>query len=116
MVYFLRMSTDYEVVNVSRTLVGIENPTCVESIPILTTSDQLVEANEQFSVSLTSSSFIVTISNSSLLVTIENDDGKSVMHMQMITTRLLTIKHSHNCSYTPVMCVCGLYMRSWIPL
>ena len=70
------MPTDYEVVNISRMLVSIENPNCVESIPILTTSDQLVEGNEQFSVSLTSNSFIVTISNSSLLVTIENDDSK----------------------------------------
>ena len=70
------LSTDYELINISRTLVSIENPNCVETIPIIITNDALVEANEQFSVSLTSNSFIVTISNSSLLVTIENDDGR----------------------------------------
>ena len=63
-------------VNFSRTLVAIQNQDCVEAVFINTTNDSLVEAAEQFSISLTSNSFIVAITNSSLLVTIAIDDCK----------------------------------------
>ena len=72
------LSTDYTLVNFSRTLTSIENPDCVESVFINIIDDSLVEANETFSLSLTSSSFIVDISNSLLLVVIQNDDRMSL--------------------------------------
>ena len=70
-------STDYALVNFSRTLTSIENPECVEGVSINTIDDSLVEGNETFSLSLTSSSFIVNISNSLLLVDIQIDDRMS---------------------------------------
>lgn len=69
------LSLDYIMVNFSRTLMSIENPECVESVSIITIDDSLVETNELFSLTLTSSSFIVDISNSSLLVDIQIDDS-----------------------------------------
>ena len=69
-------TTDYEMVNFSRTLMIIDNSSCVEAISIVTLSDGLVEADEEFTVFLTSNSFVVAISNSSLIITIENHDSK----------------------------------------
>lgn len=70
-------STDYEMINVSITLTNIEHPNCTASFFIMATDDDLIEAEEQFTVTLTSSNFIVTVSNSSLLVTIENDNDNN---------------------------------------
>ena len=64
--------------NFSRTLTSIENPECVEGVSINTIDDSLVEGNESFSLSLTSSSFIVDISDSLLLVIIQIDDRMSL--------------------------------------
>ena len=72
------LSTDYTLVNFSRTLTSIENPECVENISINAIDDSLVEANEFFFISLTSSSFIVDISNSILSFTIRNNDRMSL--------------------------------------
>ena len=63
-------------VNITRTLVGIQNPMCVESIQVFILSDSLVEADETFNISLSSNSFIVTIDNPNLQFTIESDDSK----------------------------------------
>ena len=75
---------DYEMVNFTRTLVGIQNPMCVEGFLISTLEDSLVEAYEEFTIQLTSSSFIVSTANDTIQITIENDDGehKSVSQPQ----------------------------------
>ena len=75
---YMTLSTDYTLVNFSRTLTSIENPECVEIVFINTIDDSLVEGNETFSLSLTSSSFIVDISDSLLLVVIQIDDRMSL--------------------------------------
>lgn len=75
---YMALSTDYTMVNFSRTLTSIENPACVENISVYTIDDSLVEANEFFSLSLTSNSFIVDISNSILPFTIRNNDRMSI--------------------------------------
>ena len=67
---------DYEMVNFTRTLVGILNPMCVEGFLISNLEDSLVEAYEQFTIQLTSSSFIVSTADDTIQITIENDDGE----------------------------------------
>jgi hypothetical protein len=70
--------SDYEMVNFTRTLVGILNPMCVEGFFISNLEDSLVEAYEQFTIQLTSSSFIVSTADDTIQITIENDDVLSV--------------------------------------
>ena len=75
---------DYLLVNFTRTFGAIENPSCIESISIQTVDDTLAEADEQFSIVLTSDSFIVSISDNSSLITIENDDCKQILYQLLI--------------------------------
>ena len=78
----LHILTDYQMIDFTRTLMAIENRSCVESFSIVAELDDLIEADEQFRISLTTTSFIVTISNSSLLVTIENNNCKCNAHKE----------------------------------
>lgn len=55
---------------------AIENPMCLDNFIISTLEDSLVEADEQFTIDLTSTSFIVSTVNDTIQVTIENDDCK----------------------------------------
>lgn len=58
---------------------GIVNPSCVEMVLVATVEDSLVESNETFTISLTSSSFIVTTANATIQITILNDDCKLML-------------------------------------
>ena len=71
--------SDYDRVNITRTLSQIDNPSCVETISITTQADSVVEAEETFLISLSSESFIVTIDNQDLQVTIEDTDSEISM-------------------------------------
>ena len=68
---------DYQSVSFTRNLVAIENPACVENFSISTVDDSLVEVDEQFTISLTSTSFIVSTTNATIQITILIDDCKN---------------------------------------
>ena len=62
--------------NFTRTIGAIESAGCLETFSILTVEDSLTEADERFTILVTSSSFIVDFDSDTSSVIIENDDCK----------------------------------------
>lgn len=75
---FLTILTDYQDVNITRQLVHNppQNLMCVEVVNVSTIEDSLVEGNEEFTLSLSSTSFIVDVATPTANVTIVDDESE----------------------------------------
>ena len=75
---FLTILTDYQDVNITHQLVHDppQNLMCVEVVNVSTIEDNLVEGNEEFTLSLSSTSFIVDVATPNANVTIVDDESE----------------------------------------
>ena len=70
--------TDFQKMPLSRVLVGNppSNMTCVEVFNVSTVVDDLVEGDEEFTLSLSSASFIVDVATAVATVIVEDENSK----------------------------------------